>query len=179
MCVIDGREKATYTGEGDIVGKPLKDVSIRIVDDEIELSSPQLFLGYFSLSKSNIYHRTGDLGKLNNDGNIILLGRKKDMIIRRNTNIYPGLYEPTIAKIKGVDEVAMVGLYDEKIQDEKVILVIDGSISKNKLITELKYGKYNIDNEAFLDEIIFMKIPKSGRQNKTDKKLLRNLLYEN
>jgi len=179
VCAIDGREKATYTGEGDIVGKPLKDVSIRIVDDEIELSSPQLFLGYFSLSKSDAFHNTGDLGKINSDGNIILLGRKKDMIIRRNTNIYPGLYEPTIAKINGVDEVAMVGIYDEIINDEKVILVVDGSISKSKLISELKSGIYSIDNEAFPDEIIFMKIPKSGRQNKTDKKLLRNLLYEN
>ena len=176
---IDGRAKANYNGSGDILGKAINGVQIEISEEnEIMLKSPQLFLGYFGKPKTEGFHLTGDLGRLDQDGNIILLGRKKDMIIRRNTNIYPGLYESTIVKIAGVEEVAMIGKYNHNIQDEEIILIVEGNISEASLIKELKYGKYNIDKEAFPDRFIFMKIPKSGRQNKTDKKQIRLLIDE-
>ena len=43
---------------------------------------------------------------------LVLLGRKKDMIIRGSHNIYPELIEGTIAGIPGVRRCAIVGLYD-------------------------------------------------------------------
>lgn len=101
-------------------------------------------------------------------------GRKKNMIIRANKNIYPGLYETTIAQIKGVKEVCMMGVYDETIHDERVILVIDAdrSLTEKELMKELTAGKHAIDSDALPDHILFQPIPKSGRQQKTDQQTL-------
>ncbi|NJL74875.1 MAG: hypothetical protein HC892_07440 [Saprospiraceae bacterium] len=100
------------------------------------------------------------------------------MIIRGNFNIYPGLYEPTIHKIKGVKEAVMIGLYNHQKADEEVILVIDGEkdMTSQEVMKQLTFGAYSIDKEAIPDRIVFMKIPHSGRQNKIDRKLLANHL---
>ena len=68
----------------------------------------------------------------------------------------------------------MIGLYDETIHDECVILVIDtdGSLTEKELMKELRSGKHAIDSDALPDHIIFQSIPKSGRQQKTDQQTL-------
>lgn len=175
----DGHQKLQETVEGDLVGIPFSNVRITIeTDGEISLSSDQLFARYWNGEKINGKHFTGDIGRLDDTGRLILLGRKKDMIIRRNFNVYPGLYEPTISKIKGVNEVAMIGIYNNNKSDEEIILVIDGekSLNESAIMNHLKQGKYSIDKEALPDRIIFMKIPHSGRQQKVNKKELVSLL---
>ena len=100
------------------------------------------------------------------------------MIIRRNMNIYPGLYEPTINKIKGVKAAVMVGKYKEEIHDEKVYLVVEKeeAISEKSIRQQLEYGQYAIDKEALPDAIVFQKLPRKGRQNKIDRKAIVELL---
>jgi len=176
---IDGREKAQYsTSDGDVVGRPVPGVEIDIAPDgEIQVRSPQIFTRYLHLDGRAAWHPTGDLGHLDPEGRLVLTGRKKDMIIRRNFNLYPGLYEPTINRIPGVTESAFVGVYDEKIQDESVTLFVE----THRLLTEdflrraLESGEYSIDREALPDRIVFAKLPRSGRQNKVDKNALRQL----
>ena len=98
------------------------------------------------------------------------------MIIRANKNIYPALYETTIAQIKGVTDVCMMGIYDESIHDELVILVLDAdnTLTAKSVLQELKSGKNAIDSDALPDHIFFQPIPKAGRQQKVD----RNKLIE-
>ena len=62
---------------------------------------------------------------------LVLLGRKKDMIIRGKTNIYPGLYEPVIAGIDGVGQAVMVGVPDG-IGDEAVWLAVEPQHGRNQ-----------------------------------------------
>ncbi len=171
VAVIDGRQKALYHGEGDIVGKPVDGISIQFSDDgEIMVKSPQLFSRYFHEKTRNEWHYTGDLGKIDDDGNIKLSGRKKEMIIRRNMNIYPAVYENTIKHIKGVDEAAMVGIYCTATHDEKVYLALEGhGINIQSVMKQLSNGKYSIDAEALPDQIIQMTIPRKGRQHKIDR----------
>jgi acyl-CoA synthetase (AMP-forming)/AMP-acid ligase II len=47
------------------------------------------------------------------------------MIIRKEFNIYPSLYESIISQIPGIISCAMVGIYTDTINDEKVILYIE------------------------------------------------------
>jgi len=47
------------------------------------------------------------------------------MIIRKEYNIYPSLYEPIISQIPGISDCALIGIYDEKLNDEKIILFIE------------------------------------------------------
>jgi acyl-CoA synthetase (AMP-forming)/AMP-acid ligase II len=181
VATIDGRIKKDYDCEGDLLGKPAKGVQIKIEDDEILLNSNQLFARYFLMKKTGDFHPTGDLGKLDKEGNVILTGRKKDMIIRRNLNIYPAIYEATVNQIEGVTEGILVGVYDDILHDEKVYLVIEGDakLSKSNILQQLKTGKYSIDMEAIPDEVLFMKLPRNGRQHKVNKQEIRDFIKKN
>ncbi|MEI6408233.1 MAG: class I adenylate-forming enzyme family protein [Bacteroidota bacterium] len=178
VTMADGREKMQRQEAGDWLGYPLPNVRLQIADDaEIFLQSPQLFLGYYQLPAREAWHATGDSGRLNADGSLTLIGRKKDMIIRRHFNIYPALYEPTINKIKGVSDAALVGVFDEKAQDEKVFLIIEKEenhpLSISDVEKQISQGRLAIDKEALPDVILFRKLPRKGRQNKIDKVRLR------
>jgi len=175
VAFIDGREKLNETIEGDLVGHPFPDVEISLGDDgEVCLRSNQLYSHYWTQNRSNTIHHSGDIGRMDDKGRLILCGRKKDMIIRGNFNIYPGLYEPTIHKIKGINEAVLIGVYDDQKADEVVILAVDADngLQNSDVMKQLTTGKYSIDKAAIPDEIIFMKIPHSGRHNKVDRKKL-------
>jgi len=169
----DGRAKIAYTCKGDLLGKPFDGVQLKIVEDgEILLSSTQLFQRYWHLENRREWHATGDMGYIDDNGQLVLTSRKKQMIIRRNFNLYPALYEPTIKKIQGIIEAVLVGQYDEEKADEKVILAVEkeNGLTKKELFRQLKSGQFSIDNEAMPDEIVFMEIPRKGRQKKIDRK---------
>jgi len=175
ISTIDGRDKINYIGEGDIVGKINSNISMQIESDgELCFNSPQKFKGYFNLSQSEDYHKSGDIGQIDENGNLVLHGRKKDMMIRGNFNIYPGLYEPTINKIEGIIDCAMIGIYSELNHDQKIILCIEteADLSEKEIMNKLKTGPYSIDTYALPDQIIFMTLPRSGRSNKINKAIL-------
>ncbi len=180
VASIDGRKKATLpTDQGDILGKPAPGVHIKIADDgEILLHSNQTFTRYLHLETRAAWHASGDLGFVNADGQIVLTGRKKDMIIRRNFNLYPGLYEPTINRIPGVTECAFAGAFAAEKQDEVVALFVEThrAVSEKALRKALEFGPYSIDREALPDLIVFGKLPRAGRQSKVDKQELRKQL---
>ena len=178
VATIDGRFKMDYDCAGDLLGKPTKGVDIKIIDDEIVIKSNQLFSRYFHLKSRNEFHETGDLGVFDKNNYLILRGRKKDMIIRRNLNIYPAIYEATINRINGVTEAVLVGVYDDLIHDEKVYLIIEGAhfLNKKDILNQLKTGIYSIDNEAMPDDILFMQLPRSGRQHKVNKNVIRDFI---
>lgn len=177
VAIADGREKVVSDVKGDFLGKPVDGIQLSIADDgEILVNSPQLFSNYLHLDSRETPHATGDLGYLEN-GNLILSGRKKDMIIRRDTNIYPAIYEKTIRAIPGVSDAVMIGNYRKDLHDEEVVLFVESDFSDEKKIRSyLSEGKYSIDKEALPDKIVFTKIPRSGRQDKVDRKALKALL---
>mgnify|MGYP003673563280 CR=1 FL=1 len=171
----DGNEKLNEIVDGDLVGTPFPNVTVTIAEDhEISIQSDQLFSGYWNTDKTQNIHFTGDLGKIDHKGRLVLIGRKKEMIIRRNFNLYSGLYEPTISKIPGVHESVLLGVFNPEKEDEDVILVIDGEADLNSsmIMKQLLSGNFSIDKEAIPDKIVFMKIPHAGRQNKVDRKQL-------
>lgn len=172
---VRGDQKLSTDEEGDLVGNLFPNVHVTIASDgEILLSSDQLYSRYLEMEKHRGTHATGDLGIIDCSGQLILLGRKKDMIIRRNFNVYPGLYEPTINKIDGITEAVMIGIYREEKADEEIVLVIEGekNLSVPYIERLLRTGKFSIDKEALPDKIIFRELPRSGRQYKVNRKLL-------
>jgi len=171
-CTIDGRAKIKYVSQGDPLGKPIPNVKIKINDDhEILIKSPQLFLRYFHKANRPDWHATGDLGYLDTNGHLILTGRKKQMIIRRNFNLYPALYEPTIKKIQNIDEAVLVGRYSEELADEEVFLIVESEkrINLIQLRKQLESGPFSIAKEAWPDHILQKEIPRKGRQQKIDR----------
>ena len=142
------------------------------------MAGPQVAPAYLN-EKPRVWVPTGDLVALRR-GVIILKGRKKDMILRRSYNIYPGLYEPTIAGIEGIQACAMIGIYDTAAEDERLVLVVepDGSVdlSAVDIGRQLKRGECSIDINALPDEIVIGQLPRMGRQLKIDKEALRKSL---
>lgn len=176
---VDAKEKMNCDDiEGDLVGFVFEGLQYRIGEDgSLYIRSAQLFKRYYHDPMNFKYeeHDTGDLASVVN-GKLSLLGRKKSMIIRRNTNIYPELYESAISKLAGIEDVAMIGIYDESIQDERIYLVLcpsDKQLNKRDIYRQLQQGQLSIHRDARPEEILFMKIPRSGRQSKINRTLLK------
>jgi acyl-CoA synthetase (AMP-forming)/AMP-acid ligase II len=184
VCFIEMEDKLAYEGGGDLVGAPCPGVQLRIAaDGEVLASGPNLCLGYLAGPVLNEL-ATGDLGRIDPDGRLVVLGRKKDMIIRGSFNIYPGLIEEVIAGIAGVRRCAMVGVYDATRADEVVVLAFepeDGFVARDvqsRIRREISAGPHRIDIQARPDHIVAVDIPLSGRSRKVNKGALRELVRE-
>jgi len=68
--------------------------------------------------------RTGDVGRLDEDGYLTIVDRLKDMIIRGGENLYPKEIENAIGSLPGVLEVAVVGQPDDVMGEVPVAFVV-------------------------------------------------------
>jgi malonyl-CoA/methylmalonyl-CoA synthetase len=106
-----------YDGErrAGSVGFPLPGVELRLSDREIQLRGPNVFAGYWEQPKATAesftdgWFRTGDLGRLDPDGYLHILGRSKELIISGGLNVYPREVEDVLLDHPDVAEVAVVG----------------------------------------------------------------------
>lgn len=179
---IDSREKIAWSGDGDVVGRPVPGVETRIVDEELELRGPNTFLGYVGKERVD-WHKTGDNARIDDEGRIVLMGRAKDMLIRDDFNLYPGLYEPTISRIDGVGACVIIGEPDPATADERVLLYVERDPAARGLTDDelrrrvergIRNGDTRIDVKALPDEIrVAEQLPRSGRSHKIDRTALR------
>lgn len=179
---IDSREKLAWSGDGDVVGRPVPGVEARIVGEELELRGPNMFGGYVGMESVD-WHQTGDNARIDDEGRIVLMGRAKDMLIRDHFNLYPGLYEPTISRIGGVGACAIIGVPDPETADERVLLYVERDPAVHGLTNEelhkrvergIRSGDTRIDVKALPNEIcVVEQLPRSGRSHKVDRTALR------
>tara|TARA_R110002124_G_scaffold74903_5_gene201209 strand:- start:3571 stop:5082 length:1512 start_codon:yes stop_codon:yes gene_type:complete len=120
-----------YDGErrAGTVGFPLPGVELKITDPasgdalaageigQIEVRGPNVFKGYWEMPektaaelRENGFFITGDLGRIDDDGYVSIVGRDKDMIISGGYNIYPKEIELLIDDQPGVLESAVIGV---------------------------------------------------------------------
>jgi acyl-CoA synthetase (AMP-forming)/AMP-acid ligase II len=127
ICSITSQELARRRRS---VGRPIRDVEIRILDDqgrdvpvgepgEIYMRGPGLFSGYYNdperTAKSfrGDWFSLGDIGRLDADGYLYLVDRKQDVIISAGENIYPDEIEEVLLAAPGVQEAAVIGIPDK------------------------------------------------------------------
>ena len=177
VAIASAREKLDHTRSGaggDLLGAPL--VPARVdATGELHLAGPNLCRGY--LGEPPLAELpTGDLARFDGDGRLVLTGRRKDMLIRGKFNLYPGLYEPAIAALDGVDEAAIVGLPDPRTGDEEVVLAVTGDVDPGRLRRVLPEV---VDHGALPDRVVVLpELPRSGRARKLDRDRLRALVKE-
>jgi HIP---CoA ligase len=89
---------------------------------EILLRGPNVMLGYLddpAATKEAIdadgWLHTGDVGRLDSEGNLTITDRLKDMYICGGFNVYPAEVEQVLARLDGVSESAVVGVPDERL----------------------------------------------------------------
>ncbi|GAB4267639.1 MAG: malonyl-CoA synthase [Pararhodobacter sp.] len=120
-----------YDGErrAGTVGFPLPGVELKITDPEtgetlpqgqigvIEVRGPNVFMGYWQMPektaaelRENGFFITGDLGQIDADGYLTIVGRQKDLIIAGGYNIYPKEIELELDEAPGVRESAVIGV---------------------------------------------------------------------
>ncbi|MCF6147833.1 MAG: long-chain fatty acid--CoA ligase [Candidatus Kuenenia sp.] len=113
------------------IGPPLSNIEIKIVDDngtpqpvnkegEIWVKGPNVMKGYYKLPKesaealtSDNWLKTGDYGKLDEDGFLWITGRKKELIIISGENVSPYEIEQVINCHEKVFEAAVIGVPDK------------------------------------------------------------------
>ena len=131
---IDGPRKAGS------VGPAVPGVEVAIFDDddrplpvdemgEIVVRGDNVMLGYLNqpeataeVMKGGWYH-TGDLGKIDSDGYVYIVDRKKDMVITSGLNVYPREIEEALFTHPAVQDVAVIGVPDA-MRGEAVVAVI-------------------------------------------------------
>lgn len=181
IAIVDGADKVNYT-EGDLAGKIQTGVEARIHNPgpdgtgELVLSGPGLMLGYLG-EETAIEHYTGDSAIIDDNGLLVLRGRLKDMLIRSNKNIYPGLYEPEITAIEGIENCAIVGVQDVYGEDIVVLVLVPSNKNQpaEEVIRKVKPQLPNIiDTDAMPDVILCLdSMPVAGRSSKPDRITLR------
>ena len=119
------------------VGKPLPGVEVKIENPdekgvgEVLARGQNVMLGYYNNDEAteaviqDRWLKTGDLGKLDEDGNLYIVGRSKDVIIDSNgKNIYPDEIEELYGKSEFIKELSVVGLPDEEGGEKISALVV-------------------------------------------------------
>lgn len=112
-------------------GKPTAFVQVEIMNDdgailprgatgEIVVRGSMVMKGYYKNPEATAearrfgWHHTGDIGRFDDEGFLHIVDRKKDMIVTGGFNVFSSEVEQVIASIPGVEDVAVIGVPDEK-----------------------------------------------------------------
>ncbi|HQS32315.1 malonyl-CoA synthase [Polaromonas sp.] len=182
-----GRER-----RGGTVGFALPGVSLRVQDDDgrnlpvgeiggIQVKGPNIFKGYWRMPEktkeeftADGYFKTGDVGKIDADGYITIVGRSKDLIISGGYNVYPAEIEGYINDLPGVAESALVGVPHADFGEVGVAVVIAKpgmSVAAEQIVTALKsrLANFKIPKKCF----VVTELPRNT-MGKVQKNLLRD-----
>ncbi len=175
------------------VGPAIPGVEVKIVNEEmIELQRGEIgeiivkgdnvMQGYLNRPDAtaetivNGWLKTGDLGKMDEEGFIYIVDRKKDLIISKGINIYPREIEETIMKYPGVKSAAVIGVKDEK-GTEVPVAYIEKEEDKEIEIKKLKnYLKENLANFKVPKAIHIMEELPKNATGKVLKRVLKEKL---
>ncbi len=136
-------------------GRPIPTCEIRVVDPstledvapgvlgEVLVKSEQRMVGYYNRAEATDkvfngdWYRSGDAGKMDEDGYLYISDRIKDMIISGGENIYPAEIERVLVEHPAVREVAVIGVPSDKwVETPKAVVVLeDASIEDSTLIS--------------------------------------------
>ena len=147
---------ATRAGDADAtvaetVGRPLPEVELRVLDPnadgigEVVARSPAMMRGYWNdadatreaIDGDGFFH-PGDLGRIDEDGNLRLAGRTKEMYIRGGYNVYPLEVENVLREHPKVALVGVIGIPDDVLGERGKAYVVAADPSDPPSGDELK-----------------------------------------
>ncbi|MFD3811824.1 FadD3 family acyl-CoA ligase [Rhodococcus sp. NPDC058639] len=125
------------------VGIPCEGIEVRIAGDgEVLIRGYNVMQGYFDDPEATSeavdpegWLHTGDLGTLDDDGHLRIVGRKKDMFIVGGFNAYPAEIEGFLLEHPAVDQVAVIGIPDQRLgQVAKAFVVSANPVPPEELL---------------------------------------------
>lgn len=175
------------------VGRPLPGVDLRVTNPEtgtllsdgeigmIEVRGPNVFKGYWQMPekyaaefRADGFFITGDLGRVDAQGYVHIVGRGKDLVITGGLNVYPREVEAEIDEIEGVIESSIIGLpHPDFGEAVTAVLIVDpaAGLTEQNVIARLggQLSKFKQPKRVvFLDEL-----PRNS-MGKVQKSLLRD-----
>jgi long-chain acyl-CoA synthetase len=174
------------------VGVPLGDYEVKIVDEDLSevpigevgeliVKGDCVMQGYLNNEEatlqtiSNGWLKTGDLGKVDQDGYVYIVDRKKDLIISKGINIYPRELEEVLYKLEQIELAAVIGLKDDRLDEVPIAFI---QLKENQKISEKEikaHMKKHLANFKIPKSIIIKdELPKNATG-----KVLKRVLKEN
>ena len=176
VAALEGSERLAHDErDGDLVGTPLPGVTLHCSPShDLSVGGAGQALGYLGQPPFAGLHATGDLARIDAQGRLLLLGRRKEMLIRDGENIYPPLYEPLLAERAGLEAALLVGV-PERDGNERVVLFAIAA-DPDQAVERARAACRAIDPHARPDTIFGLtELPRTGRLGKPDRRALVEL----
>lgn len=127
---------------GGTVGPALPNVGVRVMDEDgqplpageighIQVKGPNVFAGYWRMPEKTQeeftedgWFKTGDVGRIDADGYVSIVGRSKDLIISGGYNVYPAEIETLLNELPGIAESAVVGVPHPDFGEAVIAIVV-------------------------------------------------------
>ena len=163
--------------KGGTVGFPLPGVGLRVQDDAgqalpageiggIQVQGPNVFGGYWRMPEKTKeeftgdgWFKTGDVGRVDAEGYVTIVGRSKDLIITGGYNVYPAEVEGFINDMAGVAESAVIGVPHPDFGEAVVAVLIakpGAALDSAAVVAALKsqIANFKVPKKVFvLDEL--------------------------
>ena len=184
-----------YDGErrAGTVGLPLHEVEVKITDPndgtelpqgeigEIEVRGPNVFKGYWQMPektaaelRENGFFITGDLGRIDADGYVHIVGRNKDLIISGGYNIYPKEVELILDEQPGVLESAVIGVPHPDFGETVLGIIVPEPAQTPDLDAIMEAVQASLARFKHPRELILMDELPRNTMGKVQKKMLRD-----
>ncbi|KAA6451957.1 non-ribosomal peptide synthetase/type I polyketide synthase [Bacillus swezeyi] len=165
------------------VGQPIDYCQIRICDEanerledgfigHIQIKGENVTQGYYNNPESTNraltpdgWVKTGDLGFIR-EGNLVVTGREKDIIVVNGKNVYPHDIERVAMEMEGVDlgRVAACGIYDQETRSSEIVLFVVFKKSPDQfapLVKDIKKHLYQRGGWSIKEVLPIRKLPKT------------------
>ena len=182
-----------YEGErrAGTVGFALEGVEVRITNEQggickageigdIQVRGPNVFQGYWRMPEKTAeeftadgFFRTGDVGQVDQDGYLAIVGRSKDMIISGGYNVYPKEIETIIDAMHEVAESAIIGIPHPDFGEAVCAIIVLRPNCKLDATTTISRLKASIANFKVPKQVIFIKDLPRNAMGKVQKNVLR------
>ena len=192
-AMLTSNPYAAAQGErrGGTVGFPLPGVQVRVSGDNndvcpigeiggIEVKGPNVFAGYWRMPEktkeeftADGWFKTGDVGKIDERGYVVIVGRSKDLIISGGYNVYPAEIEGYLNVMPGVAESAVVGVPHPDFGEAGVAVVVAKPGSALDAIVMLAELKAKIANFKVPKRVFIVNDLPRNAMGKVQKNLLR------
>jgi malonyl-CoA/methylmalonyl-CoA synthetase len=178
--------------KGGTVGPALPGVGLRVVSDagaacatdeigNIEVRGPNVFAGYWRMPEKTAeeftadgWFKTGDVGRIDAEGYVAIVGRSKDLIISGGYNVYPAEIEACVNDMPGVAESAVIGVPHPDFGEAVVAVIVPKAgarLDAAAIIGALKgrIANFKVPKQVFIEA----ELPRNA-MGKVQKKLLRD-----
>ena len=171
------------------VGRPHAGVDLRLLGvadgvGEVCLRSPAVMTGYWrdpdataAAMTDDGFVRTGDLGLIDDEGRLRLVGRSKEMYVRGGYNVYPMEVEAVLAQHPGIVEVAVVARPDDVMGEVGVAIVVARDPSAPPPLAALRdFGGEQLASYKLPDDVRVVDALPLTAMDKLDRRALREMI---